>query len=78
MNVVKCGRVLDVLILYILIWIMLRIMLLIIYLLYMYVGKVFVLFNLFSIKIILGEIGYVYIYCDFVGNIIIVCFRVLI
>lgn len=55
-------------------------MLLIIYLLYigMYVGKVFVLFNLFSIKIILGEIGYVFIYCDFVGNIIIVCFRVLI
>lgn len=53
-------------------------MLLIIYLLYMYVGKVFVLFNLFSIKIILGEIEYVYIYCDFVGNIIIVCFRVLI
>lgn len=44
----------------------------------MYVGKVFVLFNLFSIKIILGEIGYVFIYCDFVGNIIIVCFRVLI
>lgn len=48
-----------------------------IHLLHMHAGKVFVLFNSFSTKTILGEIGYVPIYCDSVGNIITACFRVL-
>lgn len=76
MNAAKCGRVFNFV--YInLNNVKLHCMSLTIHLLYMHAGKVFVLFNSFSTKTLLGEIEYVYIYCDSVGNNITACFRVL-